>query len=228
MKLLKRKKFFVYDEKTLSYKESKVNSRWLIIAAVVPSIFALFVILSSNREIKEVHKILEEKHTPMMMEDINPSHGKAWQDSVFTDYKKRADIYLSRVEFTGTPLTGKLLTLCARNTYDSTGVLVPVELALLQAQVESSMGRAGRSPKNNPFNLGEAVSGTTQWYNSTFDGTQAYYYLMARNYLGCKSVEQLLLNFTNCSGRRYAESPTYEIKMSSEYIKIKRWIDNNL
>jgi hypothetical protein len=51
---------------------------------------------------------------------------------------------------------------------------------------------------------------------------------MAKKYLKCKSVEELLLNFTNCEGHHYAESGEYEIKMSSEYIRIKRWIDNNI
>jgi hypothetical protein len=228
MKLLKKRKFFEYDEKSLTYKETKLDSHKILLAAIAVPLMFIIILFFSTKDIHKDSKTPAEKHIPMMMEDMNPSHNKAWKDSVFTDYHKRAKVYLSRGEFTGTPLTAKLLTLCARNTYDSTGVLVPVELVLLQAQVESSMGRAGRSPKNNPFNLGEAVSGTTQWYKSTFDGTQAYYYLMARNYLGCKSVEELLLNFTNCNGHRYAESPTYEIKMSSEYIKIKRWIDNNL
>ena len=71
----------------------------------------------------------------------------------FDDYEKRCQLYLDRVCFNGTPITGKLLKSCAKNTYDSTGIIVPLELALSQAQWESGMGLRGRSPKNNPYNI---------------------------------------------------------------------------
>ena len=224
---MKNKKILLFDNEKLTYKT--IKKRWLIIGTGLLLLLNVILLTSNNVQIKKVsNKIDNLNHTPLSKEHINPSRNKAWKDSVFTDYNARASVYLSRPEFTGTPLTAKLLTLCARNTYDSTGVLVPVELALLQAQVESSMGRAGRSPVNNPFNIGEAVNGTTWWSESTFEGTQKYYFIMANNYLRCKTVEQLLLNFTNCNGRRYAEKITYEITMSGEYIRIKNWINNNL
>jgi hypothetical protein len=159
--------------------------------------------------------------------DTNPEHDMAWKDSTFKEYKIRADLFLNRPIFEGTPLNGDILSLCARNAYDSTGIIVPLELALSQAQWESGMGREGKSPKNNPFNIGETDNGTVLWFDSTFEGTQAYYYMMCKNYLRCKSVEELFSNFTNCQGKRYASGETYQNKVREQYYSIKSWIDKN-
>lgn len=216
---------FIYNKNKLKYE--KVGFGWLL-STILTSCFLGLVIgvnLSSgytNNFVYGGYDILRFK------EDITPSNNKFFLDSVFTDYEKRADVYLSRGIFKGTPISSEMLTLCAKNTYDSTGIIVPIELVLIQAQFESSMGREGRSPKRNPFNLGESTKRTTLWFETTFDGVQAYYYLMANKYLKCKSVEELLLDFTRCDGKRYAENPNYENLISSEYLRIKRWIDNNI
>jgi hypothetical protein len=157
---------------------------------------------------------------------LHPIKNKVWLDSTFTDYENRANIYLDRPIFEGTPLNGGLLSHCARNAYDSTGILVPLELVLAQAQWESGMGREGRSPINNPFNVGEWDDKTVEWFSSTEEGVQRYYYLMARHYLSCKTVEQLLFDFTNCDGRRYATS-NYELHVGEQYHYIKNWLRIN-
>ena len=227
---MKLKEIYTFDKKELTFKKDKKIKRIFIllsIFSVVSFVFNIVMGVEINSSNEMSFSKNELVHIPLTKENIEPSRNKAWIDSTFTDYEKRAAVYLSRPEFTGTPLNAKMMTLCARNTYDSTGTLVPVELALLQAQIETSMGRAGRSPENNPFNVGETSKGTTMWFNSTFEGTQAYYFLIAKNYLRCKTVEELLMNFSNCSGHRYAEEE-YEIKVSSEYIRIKNWINKNI
>ena len=227
---MKLKEIYTFDKKELTFKKDKKIKRIFIllsIFSVVSFVFNIVMGVEINSSNEMSFSKNELVHIPLTKENIEPSRNKAWIDSTFTDYEKRAAVYLSRPEFTGTPLNAKMMTLCARNTYDSTGTLVPVELALLQAQIETSMGRAGRSPENNPFNVGETSKGTTMWFNSTFEGTQAYYFLIAKNYLRCKTVEELLMNFSNCSGHRYAEEE-YEIKVSSEYIRIKNWINRNI
>lgn len=226
---MKLKEIYTFDKNELTFKKDKKIKRtfvFLSIFSVVSFVFNIVMGINSGDE-KMYFSKNELVHIPLTSESITPSRNKAWEDSTFNDYEKRAAVYLSRPEFTGTPLNAKMMTLCARNTYDSTGTLVPVELALLQAQIETSMGRAGRSPENNPFNVGETSKGTTMWFNSTFEGTQAYYFLIAKNYLRCKTIEELLLNFSNCSGHRYAEEE-YEIKVSSEYLRIKNWINRNI
>jgi len=168
------------------------------------------------------------KNNPTSKYDENPELLSAWKDSVFKDYKLRADLYLNRPIFKGTPLNGDILSLCAINAYDSTGILLPVELALSQAQWESGMGREGKSPIKNPYNIGEHDSGTVKWFESTFDGVQAYYYFMCNNYLRCKSIDELFYNFTDCGGHRYASGEQYEEKVRSLYYSIKKWIDSNI
>jgi hypothetical protein len=149
-----------------------------------------------------------------------------WKDSVFTEYENKANLYLGRDEFEGTPIKGEMLALAAENAYDSTGILLPVELCLAQCQWESGMGLKGRSPKNNPFNIGEYDSGTVMWFDNTFEGVQAYYYFMTTNYLPCKSVDELFVNFTNCDGNRYA-SANYEEHVPKQYNFIVRWLDKD-
>lgn len=221
------RKYYKYNKENLSYEEIPKDKIYSVVGSFFCFLFLTGFILGLSYSGGVKNKSYNNK-TILTKETINPTKNKKWVDSTFKDYKKRADVYLSREIFKGTPLSGELLSLCARNTYDSTGILVPVEFALLQAQFESSMGLEGRSPKNNPFNIGESTKGTTQWFNTTFDGAQAYYYIMANNYLRCKTVEELLLNFTNCNGHRYAEFDGYESMLSSEYLNIKRWIDSNI
>lgn len=147
-----------------------------------------------------------------------------WKDSVFKDYEDRAEIYLSKIH--NTPIEAGMLRLAAYNAYDSTGILLPVELAIAQAQIESSLGLKGRSPTNNPYNIGEYDNGTVIWFSSTFSGIQSYYYLMCKNYLKCKSVNTLLKSFRNCNGQRYASSNLYEKSVSSQMNSIKKYTDS--
>lgn len=103
---------------------------------------------------------------------------------------------------------------------------VPLNIALAQGLWESGFGKTN---KNNPFNINpKCVKGKThKSYSNLFispeEGVSEYYKLMCENYLSCKTEKQLLYNFTNCGGSRYAQSPTYEsalrraIKMFENY-----------
>ena len=148
---------------------------------------------------------------------------------VFKKYEKDAQLYLDREHFKGTPLSGKLLRECAKKTYDSTGIIVPLELALSQAQWESGMGLKGRSPKNNPYNIGEwnTLGITTMTFNSTKHGVQSYYNLIAKKYLKERSVKELFKDFIDLNGHRYASSKLYEKDISKQYYYIVRWIEKN-
>jgi hypothetical protein len=156
-----------------------------------------------------------------------PIGSEVWKDSVFKHYTERAEIYLSE-KAPKSPIKAEMLTLAAHNVYDSTGVLVPVEFALAQAQIESSMGTKGKSPVNNPFNVGEYDNGTVMWFDNTYKGIEAYYFLIVKNYLRCKSLDMLFKNFTNCNGKRYASNPDYEAEISKQYYYTQKFIDNRL
>lgn len=150
-------------------------------------------------------------------------------EQFFNEYEKHAQLYLDRDCFKGTPISGRLLRECAQNAYDSTGVIVPLELALSQAQWESGMGLKGRSPKNNPYNIGEwnTLGITTMHFHSTAQGVQAYYYLISKKYLINKNVYDLFINFVNLNGHRYAHSKMYEHNIKKQYHYISRWIEKS-
>lgn len=220
-------KIFKFNEKNLRYEPIKFFGK------VRLTLFTLSLMLVSF-SIGYLSSIFAYKHydyhnTSIVPTDISqlPIGSQQWRDSVFADYERRAEIYL-KLKYPKSPIKAGMLALAAHNAYDSTGILVPVEFALTQAQIESSMGTKGRSPVNNPFNIGEYDSGTVMWFDSTFDGIQAYYYFITKNYLRCKSLDMLFKNFTNCSGKRYASKPTYEGEVSNQYNYIRRFIDREV
>jgi hypothetical protein len=176
--------------------------------------------------------LLGQTNKPKKMNSSD--NGKVIETAIEDDidwetYCKRADIYLSRGRFKSSPISGEILLNCARETYNSYGVFIPVELALAQAQFESGMGLKGRSPKNNPCNLGEYSNKTVLRYKSTNDGMLAYYKLIAINYLDCgrKTIFDLFSNkFKDVNGYKYAASNTYGTRMKKQYEFIVEWIDN--
>lgn len=160
----------------------------------------------------------------------NNKKEKTKNNSIWLEYEQRADIYLKRERFKNSPITGNILKNCAISVYDSLGVFIPVELALAQAQWESGMGLKGRSPKNNPCNLGEYSDKTVLKYKSTTEGMMAYYFLIAKNYLdyGNKTIFDLFENnMTDKNGYKYAGSDTYGSRIGKQYEFIVKWIDNN-
>lgn len=142
----------------------------------------------------------------------------------FNQYADIASAYLNRDIFKGTPLTGTSLSNAAKTTYDKYGVYIPPEFALAQAQLESKMGLLSRNAKTNPFNVGEFDEGTKQRFATTQQGVDAYYDLIARDYLTKgKKIDDLLINYVNKAGNRYASNPEYEQKMRSQVDFIKRY-----
>jgi hypothetical protein len=227
---------YVYNEDTLSFEKvviPKIERRipgWSFsyLNLIVSTIFLInglcfgFLIGNSNGEGETKDIITDPNITKHDL--VIGSNG--WKDSVFTEYENKANQYLSREKFNGTPIKGGLLALAAENAYDSTGILLPVELCLAQCQWESGMGLKGRSPINNPFNIGENDSGTVMWFDDTFDGVQSYFYYMCSNYLKCKSINELFNNFVNCNGKRYA-SGDYESHVPNQYHYIVQWLEKN-
>jgi flagellum-specific peptidoglycan hydrolase FlgJ len=140
------------------------------------------------------------------------------------EYAKLAQRYLNRPVFAGTPLKGQDLADAARLAFETYGIVVPPELALAQAQFETSMGRRGRNPKTNPFNVGEWDTETKLRFPDTSYGVNKYFDLMARDYLNNKPIESLLTNFVNQKGNRYAVDPNYEKKISKQVNFIKRYL----
>jgi len=228
---------YIYDKDNLSFKkvfvpkiEKKVfgnisylnlltYSFWLIIGICIGVIITKESVTIINKNNIDFNNGVMSKHDLVI-------GSNSWRDSVFTEYAEKANLYLGREEFEGTPIKGEMLALAAENAYDSTGILLPVELCLAQCQWESGMGLKGKSPVNNPFNVGEYDSGTVLWFDNTFEGTQAYFYFMTTKYLSCSTISDLFKNFVNCNGDRYA-SGDYEKHLLEQYYFIIQWFENN-
>lgn len=218
LRLLFKKNYLLYDLKGMQIIKNDIKKYFIIVFFIgVFSGFSLCLLLIE----KNVY-ILED-----IYDDEYIIGSEAWKDSIFNEYKKKAEIYLSQEKYSDVPINAEMLTLAARNTYDSTGILVPLELVFAQLKIETNMGRVGKSPKNNPFNIGEYDNKTIMYFDEPFKGVQKYYYVIASNYLKCKDIHHLLKNFSNCNNYRYASDSLYEEKISSEYYKIKKWLIRN-
>lgn len=231
---MKLPKLFFYSDKELNFIKVRLQQYMTVVGWSLIILLGVFlggvklgVYYQQEGLVDTTHRDYHEYETHTN-EDRHPTYNKVQIDSVFSDYQKRGELYLNRKQYSNSPIKPDILTHCARNAYEEYGIILPVELALTQAQIESSMGVEGRSPEVNPYNIGETDKGTTQYFSNTVDGVQAYYNTMCTKYLNCRTTEELLLNFVNCDGNRYASSKTYEFAMSSQYIKIKRWIDANI
>lgn len=223
------------------YFQDIFNEIGLLFILIIASIVQAIVVISeikNNRELRSLtggiimsglllglYPVITSAGTKAPEPEVNSIDSEQkWRDSVYCEYSLQAQLYLDRHIFKGTPLTGEIMAECALNAYDSTGYLVPVEFALAQAQIESSMGRKGRSPKNNPYNIGEWDTGTVTVFKSTRQGVQSYYNRITHDYLECSEIVDLLINFTNCNSHRYAASPTYEKTLQKQYRYIQRWL----
>jgi hypothetical protein len=163
----------------------------------------------------DIAQVDMQKKQPLT--DVEIAQSDKWQQ-----YAKNANKYLSK--FKGTPLTGDILSKAAKTVYEKHGVEVPLELALSQGQFETIMGTHGRHPENNPFNVYEYDKGTAKTFKNTEEGVNAYYDLMARKYLKVKNLDELLVNFVNTEGKRYASDKDYEKKVGGQVKFIKDFI----
>lgn len=211
--------FWRYDKELLDYV--KYPKIWMKITGVI--IICLFVGFISGFYIADGFRIPLNPLSYVMPKEPQAK----FIDSTFANYEKRARIYLSRKQFKKSPIKASHLATAAKDAYLSTGVFLPVELALAQAQKESSMGLAGRSPSTNPFNIGEYDNGTVIVYKTTYEGVKGYYGYMCNTYLSCKPIDLLFKNFTNCYGYRYASAPNYERDIENLYNSIKKYIDRH-
>ena len=104
--------------------------------------------------------------------------------------------------------------------YKELGILVPYRFAIAQCILETSLGTSGVGRrKNNPYSINSRKGYKS--YKNIEEGILDYYFYISKNYLKCKTVEQLFKNFTNCKGKRYATERGYEHRFKKEYSNLK-------
>ena len=116
-------------------------------------------------------------------------------------------------------ITGKMMADGAKQAFERYRKYVPAELALSQLVLEGGIGN--KDPKSkpirtkNPFNVGNVDSGAVVQYGQVQTAINTYYNLIAKSYLNKgKTAKDLLGNFVNGSGNRYASATDYESKLN--------------
>ena len=146
------------------------------------------------------------------MDTLTPTYKNDEKCEEYYIYLQTADSILSNYK---TKMTGRMMADAWHQTLENYNVDVPLKLALAQAHLESGFGQSDLSSrKNNPYSLRSGKSYAT--FSTLQDGIKSYYRTIATKYLKCKTVEQLLRNFSTCQGYRYAGSKNYEVKLRSQ------------
>lgn len=127
--------------------------------------------------------------------------------------------------FPKSKITAEDLYQSALKIYDEQQITVPYQLAIAQAITETSLGNSGvGKSRNNPFSINSKKGYLI--FPTMSDGVLAYYNFIAIKYLSCRTLSQLLNNFSNCNGKRYASDKTYEAKLKKKIKILLRKIKN--
>jgi peptidoglycan hydrolase-like protein with peptidoglycan-binding domain len=135
-------------------------------------------------------------------------------------YVKICETFISSKQPNPLGITGEMMAKGAIQALEKYGKFVPAELALAQLATEGGIGNGDLQSRpirtKNPFNVGNVDDGSNEYQSSVQSGINRYYDLIAKDYLGKgKSAKDLINDFTNKKGQRYATDKDYEIKVSN-------------
>jgi hypothetical protein len=143
----------------------------------------------------------------------------------FQKYAEICDRFISAYE-NPLQITGNMLATGAVKAFRTYGRYVPPELALSQLLLEGGINSDVNSRPvrtRNPYNVGNVDSGRNRKFSSVQHGIDTYFKLIASNYIGRgKTVKDLLTNFVNKRGQRYATDQNYENKLASIAQKVDK------
>jgi flagellum-specific peptidoglycan hydrolase FlgJ len=117
-----------------------------------------------------------------------------------------------------------IVDICEKYNFD-------IKFLLSQAHLESHFGTMGMASKTNSMFNVMAFDGSDldeilnkgYGYKHPDHSIEPYVKLILKDYLGKDKTEKdLLVNFANTAGNRYASDPDYESKLSNIYINIEQ------
>lgn len=140
--------------------------------------------------------------------DLNTAEG-------YAKYVEICQNFINRQKPNPLEITGQMMAIGAKATLIKTGKYVPPELALRQLRQEGGIGDPNPNAKpvrtKNPFNVGNTDSGAVVNYEKVQGGINRYYDRIAVEYLvNGKTAYDLIANFINRDGNRYASAANYE------------------
>lgn len=144
----------------------------------------------------------------------------------FKEYSKICDKFLAIRQPNPLGITGNMLADGAKMAFTKYHKYVPPELALAQLTAEGGIGDPNTNNEpvrtKNPFDVANTET-SSKSYSRVEDGINAYYSLIARDYLGMgKTSQDLIHKFVNKSNQRYATPQTYENTIGSIAKQVNR------
>lgn len=120
-------------------------------------------------------------------------------------------------------ITGVMVANGAKSVYERYSKYVPPELSLSQMAIEGAFvdnPKATPIVTKNPYNVGN-TGRDKKYFNNVQEGINSYFELISKNYLvKGKRAAELVKNFVNKNGNRYAKSNIYEKELQTLIPKI--------